>query len=64
MANNLRDASAQSKKIILDLTRCKMNNDRAISKIRGFLNSGDAKIDKLLVIDKSKKVIDFYDKKR
>ena len=62
IANNLRNASRQSKKIIIDLSRCKMNNTRAITRIHGFLKSGDAHIEKLLVIDKSGKVIDFYSK--
>lgn len=63
ISNNLRDASHQSENIILDLTRCKMNNMRAISRIHGFFNSGDAKIKRLLVIDKGKKVIDFLCKR-
>lgn len=64
MANNLREASGQSKNIILDLTRCKMNNHKALSRIRSFLKSGDAHIKKLLVIDKSGKILDFLSKKR
>ena len=60
IANNLRDAAGQSKLIILDLSRCKMNNDKAMSRIRGFMQSGDAHIKKLLVIDKSGQVIDYY----
>lgn len=64
MANNLRDASRQSKNVVLDLSRCKMNNQNAFSRIRGFLNSGDAHLKRLLVIDKGGKVIDFLAKKR
>ena len=41
--------------IVLDLSRCKMNNDRALSRIRGFLKSGDTHIKKLLVIEKNVK---------
>lgn len=59
MANNLREASGQSKNIILDLSRCKMNNKNALSRVRGFLNSGDSHIKRLLVIEKNGKVIDF-----
>ena len=62
--NNLREASKQSEYIVLDLSRIKMNNNRALSKARGFLNSGDAHLKKLLIIDKSGKVVDFYSKKR
>ena len=58
MSNNLRNASHQSKNIIIDLSRCKMNNLNAISRINDFLKSGDAHIKKLLIIDKSKKVLD------
>lgn len=64
ISNNLREASRQSKNIILDLTRCKMNNVNALSRINGFLKSGDSHIKKLLVIDKSKKVLDYSIKKK
>ena len=64
MSNNLRGASHQSKYIVLDLTRCKMNNMNALSRINGFLKSGDAHIEKLLVIDKMGNVLDFLSKKR
>ena len=64
IANNLREASKQSRNIILDLSRCKMNNSVALSRIRGFLSSGDAHINRLIVIDKSRKIIDFSPKKR
>ncbi|MBQ9485076.1 hypothetical protein IJU85_03190 [Candidatus Saccharibacteria bacterium] len=63
IANNLRNASHQSKKVIIDLSRCKMNNENALAKINRYLNSGDSTLEKLLVIDKSKKVIDFFNKK-
>lgn len=36
MANNLREASRQSKNVVMDLSRCKMNNKNALSRIRGF----------------------------
>lgn len=62
--NNLREAAHQSKCVVLDLTRCKMNNQMALSKVNGFMNSGDAHIKKLLIIDKENKVIDFFAKKR
>ena len=41
-----------------------MNNIRALSRVNGFLESGDAHIKKLLVIDKRKKVLVFLDKKK
>lgn len=61
ISNNLRDAAHQSKNVVLDLSRCKMNNRRAISRVRGFLKSGCSTLDRLLVIDKSGNVIDFSD---
>ena len=64
IANNLREASHQSENVVLDLSRCKINNQSALSRVRGFLSSGDAHIKRLLVIDKSKKVIDFSNSKR
>lgn len=56
--NNLRDAAHQSRKVILDLSRCKMNNMNALSRTRAFLKSGDSSLERLLVIDKSGKVLD------
>lgn len=63
MANNLREASDQADNVVLDLSRCKMNNDNAISRISAFLRSGDTKIKRLLVIQKDKKVLTFDVKK-
>ena len=63
IANNLRDAAHQSENVILDLSRCKMNNDVAMTKLRGFLKSGDAKIRRLLVIEKNGDVLDINLKK-
>lgn len=64
ISNNIREASNQSKNVVVDLSRCKINNQKALSRIRGFLSSGDAHLKKLLVIDKSGKIIDFLPKKR
>lgn len=64
VANNLRRAASQSKNVILDFSRCKLNNESALSKVRGFLKSGDSTLDRLLIIDKRGRVLDFFDKKR
>ena len=64
MANNIREASIQSKNVVIDLSRCKMNNQNALSRIRGFLSSGNVRLKRLLVIDKSGEVIDFLPNKR
>ncbi len=63
IANNLREASRQSKRVILDLSRCKLNNRNALARVRGFLNSGDSALVRLLVIDKSGKILEFCCKK-
>ena len=60
MANNLREASGQSKNVVIDLSRCKMNNSNALSRICGFMNSGDSHLKKLLIIDKAGNVLDFF----
>ncbi|MBQ8156595.1 hypothetical protein IJ101_02300 [Candidatus Saccharibacteria bacterium] len=59
IANNLRNASHQSSRVILDLSRCKMNNRNAISRINGFLASADSTIKELVVIDKNSSVLTF-----
>lgn len=64
IANNLREASRQSQKVILDLSRCKMNNEKALSRVREFLENGNTNIKKLLIIGKNKKVLVFLNKKR
>ena len=56
MQNNLRDADDQSPNIIMDLSRCKMNDLRAISRIKDQLKQAN-KIKRLIVIKKSKKVV-------
>lgn len=63
IANNLREASHQSKRVILDLSRCKLNNRNALARVRSFLKSGDSTLEKLLVIDKSGKILEFRCKK-
>ncbi len=63
ISNNLRKASYQSGNVILDLSRCKMNNMNALSRMRGFLKSGDAHIKRLLVIEKNKNILDIDLKK-
>ena len=63
ISNNLRDASHQSKHVILDLSRCKMNNSNAIARVGGFLRSGDANLKRLLVIQKDKRILTYDVKK-
>lgn len=53
-----------SKNVILGLSRCKMCNDNALARVRGFLKSGDSTLRRLLIIDKSGRVLGFLDKER
>ena len=62
IANNLRDATHQSKMVLLDLSRCKMNNRNALARTRSFLKEGNSNLKRLLVIDKGGRVLDFYSK--
>ena len=57
MQNNLRCADNQSPKIIIDLRRCKMHPARAISRLKYELTKAN-NVKRLLVITKSKKVIE------
>ncbi|MDO5480709.1 MAG: hypothetical protein Q4F58_03520 [Candidatus Saccharibacteria bacterium] len=63
IANNLREASHQSENVILDLSRCKMNNMNALARIGFFLKNGNAKFKRLLVIQKDKKILTYDVKK-
>ena len=63
IANNLREAAHQSENIILDLSRCKMNNTNALARTSSFLKSGDAKFKRLLVIQKNTKILTYDVKK-
>ncbi|MDR0199897.1 MAG: hypothetical protein LBI43_04890 [Streptococcaceae bacterium] len=58
MENNLRSAKKQSRNIIIDMSRCKMNFNRAISRINYYLNTENHQIQHLKIIEKSGKVID------
>ena len=60
MANNLREAASQSKNVIIDLSRCKMNNINALSRINNYMNTGNPQIKRLIVIDKSGRPLDFF----
>lgn len=57
MQNNLRKADNQSQKIVIDLRRCKMNERRAISRLKYELARAH-RVEKLLVISKAGKVLE------
>lgn len=59
--NILKKAAKQSKNIILDFSRIKMNGNQALSRTRYYLHNNKHGIKKLIVITKNHKVIDFKD---
>ena len=58
--NNLRAASSQSLNVVLDLSRSKMRYLQAINRIKYYMKFENRKIKKLLIINKSQKVVDFF----
>ena len=56
--NILRDATKQSKNIILNLSRCKLPQQQAISKAKNYLKINHRGIDRVLLVTKSGKIID------
>ena len=59
--NILKKATKQSKNIILDFSRIKMNGNQALSRTKYYLHSNKHGIKKLIIITKNHKVIDFED---
>ena len=55
--NNLRDASKQSENIILDLTRTKMTDKRAISRTKDFLKKEQSVVKRLKILTKDKRIM-------
>lgn len=60
MDNNLKTAKMQSKNIIIDLSRTKIRPERAVSRIRHYVERYSLKIERILVVTKTKKVIDIF----
>lgn len=58
MENNLRTARKQSKNIVVDLNRCKMNYYKAHARINFYLKTEAHGIKHLKLITKSKKIVD------
>lgn len=60
--NCLRSARGQSRNIVVDLSRTRMDRNRAISRINHYLSTqhSPGKIRRLKVIDKSGKIVDIY----
>lgn len=59
--NILKKAAKQSKNIILDFSRIKMNGNQALSRMRYYLHNNKHGVKRLIVITKNHKVIDFID---
>lgn len=58
MANNLRRAGDQADRVVVDLSRCKMRDGRAISKLKDYLKRGHCNFKRVKVITKTKKIVD------
>lgn len=59
--NILKKATKQSKNVILDLSRIKMNNNQALSRTKYYLHNNNHGIKRLIIITKNHKIIDFKD---
>ena len=60
--NILKKATKQSKNIVLDFSRIKMNSNQALARTRYYLRNSKHGIKRLIIITKSHKIIDFKDK--
>lgn len=58
IANNLRSAKYQSQNIIISLLDTKMTPARATGKIKEYLKAGPSNIKHIIIITKSKNIID------
>ena len=58
--NNLHGARSQSKNIILDLRRIKMNQAKAMSRINEYFSNHNSKIEHLLVISKNGTILEKF----
>ena len=59
--NILKKAAKQSNNIILDFSRIKMNSNQALSRTRYYLHNNKHRIQRLIIVTKNHKVIDFKD---
>ena len=61
MRNNIKGARKQSTSIVIDLRRCKMNRERAISRIRDAYKKRKRKEGKYYIINKKGEILDITD---
>ena len=59
--NNLRSARKQSKYIIIDFSRMKLHQTKALSNIRFYLKNDSSRFRQVIVITKDKKIFDRYE---
>ena len=59
--NNIKGARKQSTNIVIDLRRCKMNKNKAFSRIRHAYKKRKRKTGRYLIIEKSGNVLDISD---
>lgn len=57
--NIIKKAAKQSKNIVLDFSRIKMNGNQALSRTKYYLKNNKHGIKRLIIITKNHKVIDF-----
>jgi hypothetical protein len=58
MDNNLRTARKQSDRVVVDFSRLKLHQTRAISRINHYLKTGPHKFKQVVIITKDKKVLE------
>lgn len=56
--NNLREANNQSENIVIDLSRSKMQNEKALSRAKEFFRNEHSRIKRIKIITREKNVID------
>lgn len=56
--NNLREARKQSVNIIVDFSRIKLHQTRALSRLNHYLKSGPHGFKRLIVITKDRKILE------
>ena len=59
--NILKKAVKQSRNIVLDFSRIKMNGNQALARTKYYLRNNKHGINRLLVITKNNKIVDFKD---
>lgn len=61
MRNNIKSARKQSTSIVIDLRRCKMNKEKAISRIRDAYKKRKRKEGRYYIINKNGTILDITD---